>query len=168
MRKFCFSQRKIFQLSANGGAEKQNINLVPISQRRRYEYYINHSERPGLRAHIFWCNNYQGKLEFIQTKPGPRSHLSLPNPLPHFQHLLLDLLPGGHPQLPAGPHGGGGVKLHLTAQVGGEHESCLCSYRYYLCFKISHLIIIIMIMILHNMSSFRTIYNIYNVYCISV
>ena len=60
------------------------------------------------------------------------------------------------------------MKLHLTAQVGGEHESCLCSYRYYLCFKISHLIIIIMIMILHNMSSFRTIYNIYNVYCISV
>ena len=111
MRKFCFSQRKIFQLSANGGAEKQNINLVPISQRRRYEYYINHSERPGLRDHIFWCNNYQGKLEFIQTKPGPRSHLSLPHPLPHFQHLLLDLLPGGHPQLPDRPHdGAGGVR----------------------------------------------------------
>ena len=55
--------------------------------------------------------NSQGKLEFIQTKPGQRSHLSLPHPLPHFQHLLLDRLPGGHPQLPDRPHdGAGGVK----------------------------------------------------------
>ena len=55
--------------------------------------------------------NCQGKLEFIQTKPGPRSHLSLPNPLPHFQHLLLDHLPGGDPQLPDRPHdGAGGVR----------------------------------------------------------
>ena len=111
-RNFSFSPRKIFHLSANGGAEKQNINLVPISQRRRYEYYINHSERPGLRDHIFWFNNYQGKLEFIQTKPRPWSHLSLPHPLPHFQHLLLDLLPCAHPQLPDWPHGGGVKRLH--------------------------------------------------------
>ena len=48
-RNFSFSRRKIFHLSANGGAEKQNINLVPISQRQRYEYYINHSERPDMR-----------------------------------------------------------------------------------------------------------------------
>ena len=50
---FSFSPRKIFQLTANGEAEKQNINLVPISQRQRYEYYINHSEgERGLRAEI--------------------------------------------------------------------------------------------------------------------
>ena len=36
MRKFCFSQRKIFQLSANGGAEKQNINKITYDRRERY------------------------------------------------------------------------------------------------------------------------------------
>ena len=132
MRKFCFSQRKIFQLSANGGAEKQNINLVPISQRRRYEYYINHSEReprgPGFLYTEILTYNCQGKLEFIQTKPGPRSNLSLPHPLPHFQHLLLDHLPGGDPQLPDRPHeGAGGVKQSLRGQTAAQPmPQCQC------------------------------------------
>ena len=53
------------------------------------------------------CYVIIGKLEFVQTEPGPGSHLSLPYSLPDFQSLLLDVLPGAHPQLPDGPPGGG-------------------------------------------------------------
>ena len=67
MRHFSSSQRKIFQLSANGGEEKQNINLVPISQRQRYEYYINHSEREReLRAHISWYTTIKVNLNLFK------------------------------------------------------------------------------------------------------
>ena len=70
---------------------------------------------------------YQGKLEFIQTKPGPWSHLSLPHPLPHFQHLLLDLLPGGNPQLPDGPHdGAGGVRRSPRGERAAQPMSQCC------------------------------------------
>ena len=72
--------------------------------------------------------NCQGKLEFIQTKPGPWSHLSLPHPLPHFQHLLLDLLPRDHPQLPDGPHGGGVKRPHRGQTAAQAMPQCHVSF----------------------------------------
>ena len=90
--------------------------------------YKSLRERAGTESSYLLIYNYQGKLEFIQTKPGPRSHLSLPHPLPHFQHLLLDHLPGGDPQLPDRPHdGAGGVKQSLRGQTAAQPmPQCQC------------------------------------------
>ena len=68
-----------------------------------------------------------GQSKLIQTQLGPRSNLSLPPPLPLFQPLLLDLLPGGHPQLPDRPHdGAGGVRRSPRGERAAQPMSQCC------------------------------------------